>query len=371
MAFLLGVGLRWVTKCPNVKGFVLETSLWEGSGYVKVDLPSFRLSSPVIRVSFVAISALIILIVSIYILSHKEVSLKIDGRADRLTTRAGTVEQLLAEADIELSSQDEVKPPLDALLYSGSRVTVKHAVPVVLDVNGMRRRIWSTASTVGTFIEEDLGINLNADIRLNPDANVELAGGQTIELSLLSRWTEKPRSEVAFDTKRQDNNRLAKGLTRIAKSGRPGIKETVIEHVMAGDREIETIVRSERVVSEPVTRIVSVGTMVTRQRVAAAPSPVASVSRGGRSFNMVATAYAAGTGGAGWRTATGTGVYKGIVAVDPRVIPLGTKLYIDGYGPAIAADTGGAIKGNRIDLGFGSGGEAIQFGRRSVVVRIP
>ena len=69
-------------------------------------------------------------------------------------------------------------------------------------------------------------------------------------------------------------------------------------------------------------------------------------------------------------TASGMKAGPGVVAVDPRVIPLGTKLYIEGYGNAIAGDTGGAIKGNRIDLFFSSNSEAMNFGRRTVKVTI-
>jgi 3D (Asp-Asp-Asp) domain-containing protein len=60
----------------------------------------------------------------------------------------------------------------------------------------------------------------------------------------------------------------------------------------------------------------------------------------------------------------------GVVAVDPRVIPLGTRLFVEGYGSAIAGDTGGAIKGNRIDLCFNSDDEAEKVGRRTVRVLI-
>jgi 3D (Asp-Asp-Asp) domain-containing protein len=84
--------------------------------------------------------------------------------------------------------------------------------------------------------------------------------------------------------------------------------------------------------------------------------------------SMVATAYTAGCAGCSGWTATGERAGHGIVAVDPRVIPLGTKLYIPGYGPAIAGDTGGAIRGDRIDLGFNSLSDALRFGRRTVKV---
>ncbi|MCL5985154.1 MAG: 3D domain-containing protein [Actinobacteria bacterium] len=89
-------------------------------------------------------------------------------------------------------------------------------------------------------------------------------------------------------------------------------------------------------------------------------------------LDMVATAYYAGGGGINGDgiTATGLRATYGIAAVDPKVIPLGTKLFIPGYGPALAADTGGWIKGNRIDLVFNSLEESYRWGRRSVKVYI-
>jgi 3D (Asp-Asp-Asp) domain-containing protein len=86
---------------------------------------------------------------------------------------------------------------------------------------------------------------------------------------------------------------------------------------------------------------------------------------------MRASAYAPNYGpGVGEITANGMRAKKGVVAVDPRVIPLGTRLYIEGYGNAIAADTGGAIKGDRIDLCYNTPGECFEFGRRTVKVTI-
>lgn len=91
-----------------------------------------------------------------------------------------------------------------------------------------------------------------------------------------------------------------------------------------------------------------------------------------RVLSMNATAYTANPAenGGSTRTAMGTQVRVGVAAVDPNVIPLGTKLYIEGYGYATAEDTGGAIKGNKIDLVFGSTGEAYNFGRRQVTVYV-
>lgn len=94
------------------------------------------------------------------------------------------------------------------------------------------------------------------------------------------------------------------------------------------------------------------------------------LSTGGEVYWMESTAYSAYDYGCGSYTATGDLVRYGIAAVDPDVIPLGTNLIIDGYGEAIAADTGGAIIGYRIDLAFDSYQEAINWGRRFVNVYI-
>ena len=87
-------------------------------------------------------------------------------------------------------------------------------------------------------------------------------------------------------------------------------------------------------------------------------------------WSMVATAYYSGGGGLNGDgvTATGLRARKGIVAVDPTVIRLGTRVYIEGYGDALVADTGGWIKGNRIDLCFDSLEECYRYGRRKIYV---
>ncbi len=90
----------------------------------------------------------------------------------------------------------------------------------------------------------------------------------------------------------------------------------------------------------------------------------------GRTIYVDATAYSAYDPGNGSYTARGSFLRKGIIAVDPSVIPLGTRVYIPGYGEAIADDTGGAIVGNRIDIAFDSHEEAIYFGRQQLEIYI-
>lgn len=89
-----------------------------------------------------------------------------------------------------------------------------------------------------------------------------------------------------------------------------------------------------------------------------------------RELIMMASAYSAYDPGNSSYTARGNFLRKGLVAVDPNVVPLGTRLYIPGYGYAVADDVGGNIKGNRIDLAFDSHSDALQFGVQRVTVYI-
>ena len=102
-----------------------------------------------------------------------------------------------------------------------------------------------------------------------------------------------------------------------------------------------------------------------------------SASRGSYTRSKVleveATAYDTGAecnGGHAGRTRTGIPAAFGIIAVDPRVIPLGSIVFVEGYGMAIAADTGGAIKGKRIDLCYSSRSQAMEYGRKKVKIHV-
>jgi 3D (Asp-Asp-Asp) domain-containing protein len=100
------------------------------------------------------------------------------------------------------------------------------------------------------------------------------------------------------------------------------------------------------------------------------PSRSGAGFRSNRVLTMEATAYTPYDSGVVGITASGHPMRRGLVAVDPRVIPMGTRMYIEGYGYAIASDTGGAIRGHKIDLAVDTLAEAYQIGRRKVTVHI-
>jgi 3D (Asp-Asp-Asp) domain-containing protein len=131
-----------------------------------------------------------------------------------------------------------------------------------------------------------------------------------------------------------------------------------------GDKPGESVLVSEER-TEPIPAVFHMGKPSSR-----------AVSRGtytrAKVVTMESTAYtpSAGRKNPTFRTATGTKAEYGVVAVDPKVVPLGTLMYIEGYGFGVAEDTGGAIKGNKIDVCIENRREAMAWGRRKVRVHI-
>lgn len=167
------------------------------------------------------------------------------------------------------------------------------------------------------------------------------------------------------------NCRLQPRQRVLVQQGEPGLKRSRWRIVERNGQIIERQLLEEEVVKPPQPHIYHVGVyrhIASRGQVARGNS-----FRTVRILEMEATAYTAHRSGGGTgtgRTASGLPAGYGLVAVDPRVIPFGTVLYIEGYGMAIAADKGRAIKGRRIDLFFHSRHAALQFGRRRVRVHI-
>jgi 3D (Asp-Asp-Asp) domain-containing protein len=175
----------------------------------------------------------------------------------------------------------------------------------------------------------------------------------------------KKRETIPYPTIYQDNPRLLMGLVLNQQEGQSGEKEKVFRIILQEGREVKRILLEERILAEPIPRIVSRGTAGSKitQKVVEKFNVL-------KTLVMKATAYSRYDKGCNDITATGRRARRGVVAVDPRVIRLGTKVYVEGYGHAIAADTGGAIKGQRIDLCFNTVREAKKFGRQKVKVHI-
>lgn len=163
------------------------------------------------------------------------------------------------------------------------------------------------------------------------------------------------------------------GKTAIVQKGVPGIREKTYQLRKEDGKEIQKTLIWERVNRQPLLQIEQVGTFIISPEEAVRASVAYPAPTNNDYIEMEATAYSPSvfeTDGDPWTTSIMLHSGYGIVAVDPKVIPYFTPLYIEGYGYAVAGDTGGAIRGNRIDVFFYNWHETDRWGRRMVKVWI-
>jgi 3D (Asp-Asp-Asp) domain-containing protein len=196
----------------------------------------------------------------------------------------------------------------------------------------------------------------------NVDSSNTVTANKALSPSVPAAQKVTVREPIPYPTLRKVTSQLRNGTSRTLQKGTNGEKVTVYRVYSRTDGvELRREKLNSRIAKKPVPAIVEVGIQ------SALPSR-GGYRAGHRSVTMHATYYlpfACGGSGTG-RTATGLKAGFGVAAVDPRFIPLGTRLYVEGYGYAIAADTGGAIKGNRIDLCVDSRRDIKGNGKRRV-----
>lgn len=254
---------------------------------------------------------------------------------------------------------------------------------VVVYDRAAKKEVWAQKSTVKDFLKK-LRIPLNAYDRIYPGPKTTTYPGLFIKIVRVEVKQEKQKYAVPFTIVVKSNPRKLRSQKKILKIGVPGFGEKTLLSYYKDGKKTSTVEVLKKVVKAPVPQIVEEGSaFILASRFAPGferatlPKPVlakAGNKAGGSEEFMVMTATAYTPfycgGSKSGKTATGIKAKKGVVAVDPRVIPLGTKLYIPGYGYAVAADTGGAIKGRRIDLCYNTRGEVSRFGKKKVKVYI-
>ncbi len=201
----------------------------------------------------------------------------------------------------------------------------------------------------------------------------KIEDGMNIEIIRVELKTVEEITEVPFSTEKRPSPQMAKGTTKTIQIGSKGAKKTVYSVKYQNGAEVSRSVVSETITKSPTTQIVEYG---TKPNVKSGSVTTWSGSKLDykNKINMTATAYTTERT-SDKITATGKIAQVGYVAVDPKVIPLGSRLYIvsaDGkswcYGTAVAADTG--VRGNKIDLFFNTYRECINFGRRKATVYV-
>lgn len=235
---------------------------------------------------------------------------------------------------------------------------LKHK-PVSLQRFGVAKEFTTHHGTVGEVLQD---MNINLDGRtVYPPLETKITDGMIIHVLARKSFLSREEVEVPFGTQVINDAEMAFGAKKVEKEGVKGKDLVTYENITRPGREQKIELDRQRI-AEPVNEIV-------RQGVAQSILTPDGYVKYKKKIYGEATAYTWG-GGATGHTSIGLWPKRGIVAVDPRVIPYYTKLYIPGYGMAIAGDTGGAIVGTRIDLFMDSLHECYQWGRRGVEIYI-
>ncbi|NLL98966.1 MAG: DUF348 domain-containing protein [Tepidanaerobacter sp.] len=301
--------------------------------------------------------AVFILGASIYFTLEKEVIIRDEDKEAVVSTFASNVAELLEKQNITLDPEDEVTPSPDTKLSEGMQITIKRAFPVKIAVDGKEITLKTRPKTVANILAK-AKINLDEKDKVQPALGEYILGEAEINVIRVNERVTTEIRSIPFETVSRKDYNLPLGEKKVIQDGEEGQEEVTTIEILENGKVVSTTTES-KVIKAPKHKIVLTGTVQV-------------ASRGGVDFSyiekkrMLATAYTH----TGNRTATGTMPRVGVVAVDPKVIPLGTRLYIDGYGFARAEDTGGAIKGDKIDLFLDTSEETKRFGRRWVTVYI-
>lgn len=317
------------------------------------------------------VPALIVLLsITGFVWAQKPVRVVVDGRTLEVKTHADDVGSLLGEVGVRLGAGDVVVPSPSSRVEAGAEIVVRRAVPIVLALGDQQLELDVVGETVADALVA-AGADPSACTGVQPALSDPLRPHMVITVPDVFVRLERESVPMPPTTKTKKDPKLAKGRRVVVNEGAPGTMLRIYRVLVRDGIEGTRTLTAEEVVTPPVARVVAVGTAVSPTASVAAAKPQKPKARTpGRELTVVATGYSAQQPDLDNRTATGAIARQGVMAVDPDVIPLGTRVYVPGYGYAVAADTGGAISGTRVDLCFDTVLEAVRWGRRTVSIVI-
>ncbi len=275
-------------------------------------------------------------------------------------TLGSKVREILHKAGIHVGPHDVVAPK--RTIVAGKPIVVHRGVPVTVVVGSKHTKVWTTKYGVPAVLALAAVKVAPLDL-VKPGRHAQISGPTTVEV--IRRWwvTRHVALKIPFAVHHQPDSFLEKGRSVTHVFGRDGLRINTVREFIQNGRVVKKVAVSSRRVDPSHAEIIYYGT--------AQP-----ISRGGtvvqfsKILPMVSTAYWPDPAWSSGYTYTGLRAGYGIAAVDPSVIPLGTRLYIPGYGFAVAGDIGGAVVGDRIDLCYDDAQQAIDWGLRDVNVYV-
>lgn len=293
--------------------------------------------------------------------NYKTVTVKADGQTYTIKTHLNSTNGILHDAGVPMGVKDAVLLSTPTL-QDGTVLTVLRAFPVHVTIAGQTKTVMTVQRTAQGLADE-LGYGAPNYTPLGNENEILKANSSVNIARVTERSTQTYTRPIEVVVEKRRDDTMFRGQEVVVQTGRAGSEKVEEQILYENGKEIKRQVIKAEVVTPMEPTIIRVGSRET-----------VTTSRGEVRFRemmtMTATAYLPTDGGGHGITASGMRARYGVVAVDPAVIPLGTRLFIPGYGLAVAADTGGDIVGNRIDLVMEDYSSAMAFGRREVDVYV-
>ncbi|TBV85417.1 G5 and 3D domain-containing protein [Lysinibacillus sp. OL1] len=328
----------------------------------------------------------------------KKVTISVDGNQSKVWTTETKVKDILKEANIEVSEHDSLSQELDTELGAENEISIQKAFQVTLvdDVN--KRKVWSTSTTVANFLKEN-GIQLNEFDRIKNNLEDAITPQSKIVVVRVEKVIDVVENSLNFEIIKEQDASLEEGKETVVTEGQKGLIIKTYESIKENGKVVAKNLKSESKGKEPKNQVVAIGTKkivrsknstdtTAKKESTVSDSTVNPNSMDSKStisydstepaigseFYVIATAYTPYCKGCSGTSATGINLRLNpdmkAIAVDPSVIKLGSKVWVEGYGTAIAVDTGGAIKGNKIDILVQSETQAINWGVKRVRIKV-
>ncbi len=335
------------------------------------------LSGRILTIIVITTLSLTLLTISVLMIKSKEISISDDGQVKLVKTFKTTVEKLLVEQGIEIEREDYIYPEIKSKLKKVKRIEIKRAFPIKILDGGNELTVKMYQGKVGEALKQ-ANVILNGKDQINYQLEDDIFKDIEIDIIRVTERIEDFKEAIPFQTITRANNNMDRGKTKVVQEGIPGEIEKKYSITIHNGEEVSRDIIEENIITEAKNEIKEYGTIAMYK-----PSR-SEAFRYKQVLDMKATAYDLSFASCGKRpgdpgygiTATGLKASNGIVAVDPKLIPLHSRLYIEGidgswtYGHAIAGDVGGGVKGGKIDLFFENSSQARAFGVKQAKVYI-
>ncbi|MBM7601308.1 uncharacterized protein YabE (DUF348 family)/3D (Asp-Asp-Asp) domain-containing protein [Virgibacillus halotolerans] len=342
----------------------------------------------------------------------REIFVTVDGDKQKYYTTTDTVEDFLSEQNLSFTAHDDVSSKMTEATKDGLHIEVTKAYEVTINDGGKKKKVWTTGGTVGELLNDsDIKFDKKLD-KIKPGIKKDVTADTAISVVRVEKTSDEVTENIDFGTVTKEDSSLEQGKEEVVSEGKPGTLVKKFEVTKENGKEVNRELTEKEVKEESKDRVVAIGAKEpepepeekqkvvqlseskpkpeskpkseSKQQPKAAPekgseskpdkSKSSSSNNGGKVYQMNSTAYTGSCNGCSGVTATGIDLNANpnmkVIAVDPNVIPLGSKVWVEGYGEAIAGDTGGSIVGNRIDVHVSSKSAANSWGRKTVQVKV-